>query len=116
MPKFFEGLRQLPKKCLSIDADKITPDVMRGLINNENVDICLSVILPGLPKSSLGYLFIISKNHASYSLKNIDGTVFFRNLSLEKLCAVVKHASGVQYSDEIQKEFIRIRTEIGIEQ
>ena len=116
MAKFFEGSRSLPGTLVKVDSADLTGATVSALIAKDGQNFALSLVMPGLPESSLGYIFFITKNHNKYQLSNITDVIFFRSLSLEGLVSTLKHASGIEYNDMVQKEFSRIRTEIGIDQ
>lgn len=116
MPKFFEGTIDLPSAKYTLTPDELTVEHFDSLQIEENKLFCISVDLPGLPESSLGYIFFITKTNGLYSVNNISGNTFFRSIGIALLIKVISHASGVQYCEVIQEEFSRIRTEIGIDQ
>lgn len=116
MPKFFEGVINLPKTKYKLTPEELTAEYVQSLPIEENELFCISVALPGLPESSLGYIFFITKKNGLYTVSNIAGNTFFRSMEIEQLIEIIKHSSGVQYSENIQEQFSRIRTEIGIDQ
>lgn len=116
MPKFFDGSKPLPENLIKIQSEELTSEKLEEHVALEGQDYAISVVLPGLPETSLGYIFFVMKHQYGYQLKNITDVVFFRSLPLGELVTIMKHAAGIEYNSDIQQEFTRIRTEIGIDQ
>ena len=117
MPKYFEGNKQLPAEVVSVHYNEIIAHRLQRKISEAGGDCVISVKLPGLDESCLGYIFFVrNTDNNKYELRDINNVTFFRDLNIEELEKIIKHASGVEYNPEVQHEFYRIRNEIGLNQ
>ena len=116
MPKYFDGDRPLPADVVKVPYNDISETTLQRLISEKGGNCVISVTLPGLGESSLGYIFMVRERPEGIELRDIKGILYFRNLTFANLALLIKHSSGVEYSPEVQQEFHRIRNEIGIDQ
>lgn len=116
MPKYFEGERPLPAVVVPVYFDEITAENLQRLLTRNDGECVFSIELPGLPSNSLGYIFLVKEIAAGYEIRDINDVVFFRGVDSASLAEIMKHASGVEYNLEVQKEFYRIRNERGLDQ
>ncbi len=115
MPKYFEGTRELPEDIVILQHDAVSEGELESHLKNITGDTTFSVKFPGLPDSSLGYVFIVHTHENLHSVKDIKNVVHFRGISTTFLARIIRHASGIEFDSEVQSEFHRIRNEIGID-
>ena len=115
MPKYFEGIKDLPANVLNIQHNAVSEEALRELLSNVNGRVALSVMLPGLPPSSLGYIFIIETDGNEHSVMDIKNVAYFHGINSSYLAKIIRHASGIEYIPEIQAGFHKIRNEIGLD-
>ncbi|MDE2916514.1 MAG: hypothetical protein OXM00_04720 [Paracoccaceae bacterium] len=115
MPKYFEDTKDLPSNVLSIQHNAVSEEALRELLNNVNGRVALSVMLPGLPPGSLGYIFIIETHGNEHSVIDIKNVEHFHGINTSYLAKIIRHASGIEYIPEIQADFHKIRNEIGLD-
>ncbi|MCP4705187.1 MAG: hypothetical protein GY865_11295 [candidate division Zixibacteria bacterium] len=115
MPKYFEGTRELPDDIVILQYDVVSEEELENHLKNKTGDTAFSVKLPGLPDSSLGYVFFVQTLESLHSVMDIKNIVHFRGINTEFLARVIRHASGIEFDSEVQSEFHRIRNEIGID-
>jgi hypothetical protein len=115
MPKYFDGVRNLPEKSVSIGIGDLSVDLVENLFTEANILHRISIVLPSFPENSLGYVFFIERNEAGYNVKDIKGVKYFDGLTVENVIKVIKHSSGVEYDEEVFSWFYRVRNEKGIE-
>lgn len=114
MPKYFKGTRELPReKIVSINYDDFAADRLQRKISEARGDRILSVKLPGLGDSCLGYIFFVSGDNNKYELRDVTGKRFFHDLTIERLEKIIKHASGIEYDGKIRDEFYTVRNDPG---
>lgn len=115
MPKYFEGTRELPNDIVVLRYNEVSEEELENHLRNKTGDTAFSVKLPGLPDSSLGYVFLVQTLESLHSVVDIKNVVHFRGISTAFLARIIKHASGIEFDSEVQSEFHRIRNEIGID-
>jgi hypothetical protein len=115
MPKYFEGVKDLPSQIITIQHNRVSVDSLEEILSSQNERIAISIQFPGLPANSLGYIFIIDTNGHTHTIEDIKGVVHFRGVSSDHLSSIIKHAAGIKFDSEIQADFHRIRNEIGID-
>jgi hypothetical protein len=118
MPKYFEGTKALPPNVIKLDhglvcLGKLTEILKENKENKEN--LILSVHFSELPSNSLGYIFFIKTINNRYYISDIKGVPYFKNIDVAYLVRIIRHASGIEFYDDIQVDFYRIRNEIGLD-
>ncbi|WP_404397272.1 hypothetical protein [Idiomarina loihiensis] len=115
MPKYFEGIRELPDDIATLSPDEVRNDVLEDFLANKSGLTTFSVKLPGLPDNSLGYVFLVDTKENLHTVMDLKNVVHFRGINTDYLTRIIKHASGIEFDLDVQSEFHRIRNEIGID-
>ena len=115
MAKYFKGAKSLPSAPVVLAHDAVCEESLSRIVNDGDGSVVLSVMLPGLPSSSLGYVFIVRphEERGRYSVLDISGVAYFREVSAAVLARAIRHASGIEFDPEMHAEFCRIRNQIG---
>jgi hypothetical protein len=115
MPKYYEGIIELPPDIVVLNHDAVNEEVLNSILADKSGLTTLSIKLPNLPDNSLGYVFIVESKNNIHSLMDIKNVVHFRGISTAYLARIIKHASGIEFDEDVQAEFHRIRNEKGID-
>ena len=104
----------MPSDVISLEYDSVSEESLRAILSSCSGRVALSIKLPGLPSSSLGYIFFVETKDDLHTLTDIKNIVHFRSVSTGYLSRIICHSSGILYDSDVQSEFHRIRNEIGI--
>ena len=112
MPKYFTDEKELPFDKVALDPEDLTADRLEELFeSNSKLTLCLR--FDGYDQSCLGYIFNVQLEDGSFRLTNIVGQLELSVQNMESLLEVMRHVSGISYSERVQAAFQQIRNDIG---
>jgi hypothetical protein len=116
MPKYFDGEQELPARVITFSDGIVDEIVLNKELLADGVETLVSIKMPGLPDSSLGYVFILKRDKDGIDMRDVKGDTLFQNITISDTISILKHSSGIAYSPEIQSKFYKIRNELGLDQ
>lgn len=112
MPKYFNDERPLLFPKVTIGVCELTADWLAALFKQQDRN-SISLSFQGFEESCLGFVVHVKKTGARYEILNITEQFELAVENEQQLVEVIKHVSGVQYSEKMQATFQQIRNDIG---
>jgi hypothetical protein len=111
MPLYFQGTKNIPHPSISlaINDTELPATRLFGAIPITG-SLSVSVRMPRFAPDSLGYLFIVSKvANGRFKVKDLAQTIDLSVASKDELLSLLRHCSGIEFSDHWYSELYQIR-------
>lgn len=111
MAKYFQDSRELPRKRIDCSSDSLTAERIDQELNLEPEGITLCVRLPGFAQDSLGYVFVLLREEPGLRVLDICQTVGLDAANAGEVLEIVRHCSGLEYSDKWYERLYTLRND-----
>ena len=74
MSKYFEDSVELPSNVITLDYDSVCVETLDEILSSNSELVVLSIKLPDLPPSSLGYIFFVETKDELHTVMDIKNS------------------------------------------
>ena len=108
MPKYFTNELPLPFDKVAIAVDEITLERVTAILE-KNHSVSISISLPGLEDSCIGYIINLTNTESEIIVCDITKKALFTLASPADVVRLAKHVIGYEFSQDIHDHAQKIR-------